>query len=276
MGTLELTHRDRNTVSARTTLAWLVPLAVAAAAVAAQLRDEANSDVSWLLTAAQRLADGRPDYFEFNPPGATFTYLPSIWLARLSGLSPEAACDFMVAAVAALSLGLATLALGPRFTARHNAPLLATIAAVIFLVLPAFAFGEREHLGAMLLLPWIAVVAARLEGSTPPVWLRACAGIAGGLCIVIKPHFALGVGVLAVIALWHQRAWRSVFCAENIAAAAVLVVYGAVLWLAFPNYLGETAPMMAAAGRRSSCSPLPPADFGDSTPFPGSCWRCRP
>ncbi len=258
MGYLELTHPARNHVPARTAFAWLMPLAVAAAAVAWQLRLGANSDVSWLLTVADRLADGRRDFIEFNPPGAVFTYLPAIWFARLTGLSPEAACDLVVVAAAAASLVLVGIALGPRFAARYNAPLLAAVAAVILLVTPAYAFGQKEHIGAILLLPWVAVVAARCDGSTsPPTWLRICAGIAGGLCIVVKPHFALNIAILAVVSTWcrharhngyrHQRFWRSLVCAENLAAASVFAVYAAVLAREFPDYFAETAPMMAAA-----------------------------
>jgi hypothetical protein len=247
MGTIELANPARTNVPARTALAWLLPLAVAAAAVAWQMRLGANSDVSWLLMVADHLADGRRDFIEFNPPGAVLTYLPAIWLARLTGLSPEAACVLVVMAVAAASLALVGCALGRGFAHRHNAPLLATVAAVILLVLPAYAFGQKEHFGAMLLLPLVAVVAARLDGAPPPPWLSICAGIAGGLCIVVKPHFALDVGVLVAISAAHQRSWRSLICVENLAAAAVLVVYGAVLWLDFPNYFAETAPMMAAA-----------------------------
>jgi hypothetical protein len=217
-----------------------------------ELRLGANSDVSWLLMVAERFADGRRDFIEFNPPGAVFTYLPAIWLSRLTGLSPEAACDIVVVAVAAASLALVAFALGRRFTARHNAPLVATVAAVILLVVPAYAFGQKEHFGAMLLLPFIAVVAARLDGAMPPLWLRVCVGAAGGLCIVVKPHFALNIGILVAISTWYQvsrhtHSWRSLLCAENLAAGAVLVIYGAVLTLEFPDYFAETAPMMAAA-----------------------------
>jgi hypothetical protein len=255
MGTIELAHSPERAVSARSVLAWLMPLAVAAGAVVWQTRLGANSDVSWLLMVGDRLADGHRDFIEFNPPGAIFTYLPAIWLARLTGLSPETACDFVVVAVAASSLALGAFALGRGFAARHNAPLLATVAVVILLVVPAYAFGQKEHFGAMLLLPWVAVVAARLDGSTPPPWLRVCAGIAGGLCIVVKPHFMLNIGMLAAISTLcqhphqrgYERSWRMLFGAENLAAAAVIVIYGAVLSLAFPDYFTETAPMMAAA-----------------------------
>jgi hypothetical protein len=252
MGTIELTHPARINVPVRAALAWLLPLAFAAAAVAWQLRLGANSDVSWLLMVADHLADGRRDFIEFNPPGAVFTYLPAVWLARLTGLSPEAACVLVVAAVAAVSLALVACALGRGFAARHNAPLLATVAVVILLVLPACAFGQKEHIGALLLLPLIAVVAARLDGTSPPLWLSICAGIAGGLCIVVKPHFALNVGVLAAISAGHQHfrqhqgIWRSLACAENLAAATVLAVYGTVLSFEFPDYFAQTAPMMAA------------------------------
>jgi hypothetical protein len=246
MGYIELIHPPQINVSARRALIWLLPLVVGAAAIVWHLQRGANADVSWFITVAERLADGRRDFIEINPPGAIFAYLPVVWLARLSGLSAEAACDLVVAAVAALSLGLASLALGPRIAARHDAPLLATVTVVILLVLPAYAFGQREHFGVMLLLPWIAVLAARLGGASPPLWLLVCAGVAGGLSIVVKPHFVLNIAVLCTIAIWHRRSWRSLFCVENLAAAAVTVVYGTVLWRWFPDYFVDTAPMVAA------------------------------
>jgi hypothetical protein len=68
---------------------WLVPIAVVVIAILCRLHSLENADVSWLLTAAERLLDGRRDFIEYNPPGAVLTYVPAVWLARLFGVAPE-------------------------------------------------------------------------------------------------------------------------------------------------------------------------------------------
>jgi hypothetical protein len=225
---------------------WLLPVAVAIAAILWRFYSLENADVSWLLTAAEKFLDDPRDLIEFNPPGATFTYVPAIWVARFVGVEPELACDVLVLLIAAVSLGFVSLVLGRHFAERHNMPLLAAGAVAILLVLPAHTFGERELLGVMLLLPWTAVLAARLEGSTPRLWLSLCAGLAGGLCIVVKPHFILNVGLLSAILVWRTRSWRSLFAAENCAAAFVALIYGLIVWIKFPDYVSHMAPMLTA------------------------------
>jgi hypothetical protein len=236
----------RNTGAFGVSAAWLVPAAVVVIAILWRLHSVENADVSWLLSAAEKLLDGRRDFIEFNPPGAVLTYVPAVWLARFLGVAPELTSDLLVIAVASLSLSLVSRLLGRGFAERHHVLLAATGAAAILVILPARTFGEREHLGVILLLPWVAATAARLEGAKPDLWLRISAGVAGGLCVVVKPHFILNVAVLLSASAWRTRSWRVLVAAENCAFALVLLIYAAVLWLEFPDYLVETAPMMAA------------------------------
>src|SRR5262249_41079625 len=54
---------------------WLFPAVVVIAAVLLRVRSLENADVSWLLTLAEKLLDGRRDFIEVNPPGAIFAYI---------------------------------------------------------------------------------------------------------------------------------------------------------------------------------------------------------
>ncbi len=248
MGHVDIASPRRRSVftNAATFSTWLLPAAVVLAAIVARLHSLENADVTWLLTLAEKLLDGHHDFIEVNPPGAIFTYIPAVWLARLFGIPAEVTCDALVFLVAALSLGSVSLLLGQKFVERHEMPLVIAGAAAILLLLPAHTFGEREHLGVMFILPWTAVLAVRLGASTPDAWLRVCAGIGCGLCVMIKPHFIVNVGVLLVIVAWRMRTWGLLFAAENCAAALVLLLYGLIVWTKFPDYLVETAPMVAA------------------------------
>ncbi len=227
-------------------LLWLLPAAVAAAAIALRADSLENTDVSWLLTLAEKLLDGRRDFIELNPPGAIFAYVPAVWLGRMLDIAPEAVCDALVMLLAALSLGLVAGVLGRRFAARHDLALATAAAAAILLVLPDYTFGEREHLGVMLILPWTAALAVRLGGSRPAVPLLAAAGVACGLGVMIKPHFVLDVAALSIVLASWTRSWKMLFTLENCVAALVVLLYGAALWVMFPDFLSQTAPTAAA------------------------------
>jgi hypothetical protein len=232
--------------SAKAAASWLLPSLVVIAAIALRVRALENADVSWLLTLAEKLLDGSRDFIEVNPPGAIFAYVPAVWLARMVGISPEAASDVLVFLLAAVSLGLASLILGPRHADLRNTPVVMAGTLAILLVLPIYTFGEREHLCVLLILPWAAAIVARLEGRVPDKSLLVLAGLACALCVVVKPHFILMIGLLSGALAWRMRSARAVFILENCIAAALLAVYGAILWTEFPEFLSQTVPLVTA------------------------------
>jgi ABC-type antimicrobial peptide transport system permease subunit len=69
-----------------------------------------DTDVSWLITANEKLLDGGRlyiDAMENNPPAAVYIYTLPVWLARLLHLRPELVVDLSVTALAAASLWFA-------------------------------------------------------------------------------------------------------------------------------------------------------------------------
>jgi hypothetical protein len=248
MGHLQIASPVRRSISARAaaSMVWLLPAAAVFAAIVLRLRTFENADVSWLLTLAENLLDGRRDFIEVNPPGAIFAYVPAVWLARIVGITPEATCDLLVLFLAAVSLGLVLLLLDPRYVGLRKVPVVTTGAVAILLVLPIYTFGEREHLCVLLILPWTAALATRLGARTPGRWPLLAAGLACGLCIMIKPHFVLNVGILSGILAWRRRSWRMLFTLENCAAALLLILYGTIVWMEFPEFFVQTLPSVAA------------------------------
>jgi hypothetical protein len=231
---------------AATLVIWLLPTAVVVAAILLRVRCVENADVSWLLTLAEKFLDGRRDFIEINPPGAIFAYVPAVWLARVVGISPEAAIDVLVFLLAAVSLGLASVILGPRHADLRVMPVVTAGTLATLLVLPIYTFGEREHLCVLLILPWAAAVVARIEGRVPDKSLLVLAGLACALSVVVKPHFILIIGLLSGVLAWRMRSARALFTLENCIAAALLAVYGAILWTEFPEFLSQTVPLVTA------------------------------
>jgi hypothetical protein len=225
---------------------WLLPAAVVVAAVLMRVRALENADVSWLLTLAEKLLDGSRDFIEVNPPGAIFAYVPAVWLARISGIAPETASDMLVFLLAFGSLASAWLILGAKHADLRKMPVVTAGAVAVLLVLPAYTFGEREHLCVLLILPWAAAVVARLEGRTPDGLLLVIAGIGCGLCLMVKPHFILIVGVLSCALAWRRRSPRMLFTLENGIVALLLALYLMMLWTEFPEFFAQTMPLVTA------------------------------
>jgi len=229
---------------------WLPLAAVIVAAVALRLAVRPNADVSWGLTMAERWLDGARfyvDLIEVNPPATIFLYVAPVALGRLIGIRPEIACDALVFIAIALSLAVSAriLAKSTVVAADERWPLLA-LAAIVLAILPAQAFGEREHIATIAMLPLLAVACLRAAGARPPWAAIAIAGLGGGLTAIIKPYFVLAIVAAAGAAAVTARSWRVLFAAENWLAAALLLLYGAFVWLAFPAYFTDMLPLLAA------------------------------
>ena len=193
-----------------------------------------NADVSWLLTLAEKLLDGRRDYIEVNPPGAIFAYIPAVWLARMLGirLRRERRAGFSPRGRFAR---VGWLILGPRHADLRSNPIATTGAIAVLLVLPIYTFGEREHLCVLLILPWAAAIVARIEGRDPGHVFARLAGLGAGLCVVVKPHFILIIGMLSCALAWRARSLRPLFTLENCVAAALLALTAGSCGSSFQN-----------------------------------------
>lgn len=231
---------------------WIIPswcLLAAVFAVAVLMRQfiAANTDVSWLLIAGERWLDGQrlySDVLETNPPMAVLVYVPGILIGRALGLRAEIVTDGLIFVAAAASLALVSRMLRQSSVLagiRHG-PFLA-FAATILLILPVQAFGQREHIAVIELLPALAALMMRSRSERLSGWMVVVAGLGLGLALSFKPHFAIAV-LCAVTALaLHGRNWRLLFAPEYLIAAAVLGLYGACTLIFFPEYITVIGPL---------------------------------
>ena len=89
---------------------WLALAALFVTALALRHWLAANTDVSWLLTVADRVLDGQRlyvDVIETNPPMAVLTYIPGVLVARMLGLPAEMVTDALVFVAIFISLAIA-------------------------------------------------------------------------------------------------------------------------------------------------------------------------
>jgi hypothetical protein len=220
----------------------ITALAVVVLALLAQIRLPLNADAQWILNVAGRMLDGQHlyrDILEINPPLVIWLQIPVVWLARHLGLSPATVYRVGLAAVAVLSTALTfrffvRSAEGRQFRGRGWVPALLL---GVFLILPGGAFGQREQIIGILLLPYVALQALRVERMPVRRLAAIVAGVGAAIAICLKPYF---VGTWLLILIYRAVAGRPRRLRvepEDAAITGVGVGYvAAVLWLA-PGFL---------------------------------------
>ncbi|WP_398475881.1 hypothetical protein [Tardiphaga sp.] len=233
----------------RSLVGWLALAGLFAAAIWLRQVLAANTDVSWLLTAGERVLNGGrlyTDVLETNPPMSVLAYLPAIVLSRMTGLAAETIVDALVFLGILASLTFCTLLLRRHagFTGARGWVLL-LLAFAALAILPTHTFGQREHIALIALLPFLATLIDRITGGVPPRWLAVAAGFGAAVTLAFKPHFALAVYVpLAVVGSVTRTSWRVLLLPEHVAAAVAGLLYVIVTATLWPQFFTDILPLL--------------------------------
>lgn len=219
-------------------------------------------DQLWCLYVAQRMLGGAklygPELFESNPPLIMWA---SLLLAHMTQLTHLPITVLFKMAVSALEIGSALISLKilrrlyPSLT-QTTAWFLGFAFVVIFAVMPARDFGQRDHLLAILCLPYVLAAAldamrnrtlhlAPLRSGVDAIGLRLLIGFAAAIGICLKPHNALLVLTTEILLLVYSgtsRRWM-----PRIEVFTILATGGLYLWavhMLTPTYLTEVVPLL--------------------------------
>jgi hypothetical protein len=234
---------------ARVAVRWETGLVLFLFAVLQQSLGQHNPDNSWLLTVCERLLGGEriySDIYETNPPASFLIYLPAVLTARLLHLPSE----FMAAAFV-FAEGLASLWLSLAIAVRGGllkddaVPLARNAGIFAIFILAGICFAQREHTAMIALMPVLFVYAVRAEGGEVSGAHALAAGIAAGIGVCIKPHFALVMALPFALALWRTRSLALVWKAENVVAVAVFAAYALMVVTLFSEFLPYAQILMA-------------------------------
>lgn len=179
-------------------VALLVILTVAAVGMAALLAlfPAAGHDQLWFLLMARRWLAGAtlygPEAFDSNPPAIVWLSAVPVSLGHLlhapATLLGKLFVGLLLAACALFSFKLLPKAW--RQPRPYEAYALLFAAIILFAVVPARDFGQRDHMVSFLLLPYVLSTSV-----FPPARLSRLPGIAAGLlaglALCLKPHYAL-------------------------------------------------------------------------------------
>lgn len=248
--------------------------AILVTALLVQMPFVLNADLGWLLTANEKILDGRSlgvDLFESNPPLSVYMYMPAVMLSRITGVAPEyIAIALAIMEIMGALLVIDRAAAAAKLEARERS-ISVWLFAFLLAILPGAVFSQREHIAVVALTPFVAITALRWRDLCPGP-IAIVAGVGAGLAMSIKPFLALVVGLPIILGAVRQRSLRPLFTLEAGMAAVIVIGYGAIVVAVFPDYLSTYAPMVAEAYlpiRREFASllPLPIAVVGASLAF---------
>lgn len=227
---------------------WLVLAGLLGIAVLVRHVVAANTDVSWLITAGERVLGGQRlyvDIIETNPPMAVLAYLPGIALARATGIAAGTAVDALVFTGILMSLALCA-----RFLMRTEAMKpgeswpLALLALAVLAILPAQSFGQREHIAVIALLPLLAAMVVRAGPGRLPLAEATAAGLGAAVALSFKPHFALPLLAALAVPVVALRSLRVLLAVEVVTVGVAMLVYAALVLALCPEFFTVIAPLV--------------------------------
>ena len=227
-------------------VALAVLLLVSSLVLITAMRSPQKDDVAWLLYVARKWLGGQrlyEDLVEVNPPLIIWLYAIPAWLATSLNAPPKfLAIPFFALLLFAASAWSAVLLHGRAALFTYRLPVFAAVASVL-IALPGVEFGQREHLLAGAVLPYLCLYARELDGEREP-WLHALlAGVVAGLGCAFKPSYMLAILAIEVIALLRGR---RVLRVAPIAAFAAVAIYGLSVFIFVPAFLEKAVPLALA------------------------------
>src|SRR5262249_10178229 len=153
-----------------------------------------NHDVSWFFFVARGQLDGGQlyrDFIEPNAPLASLSMIPAVVMGQLLNLGAHESIVINVLLLTWLSYLLCLPSLR-RFRLQLVDMASLPIAMLLgFFILPGHNFGQREHLIAVLILPYLLSAALRSSDVRLPLGWAVAAGVLGAFAIGLKPLYLL-------------------------------------------------------------------------------------
>jgi hypothetical protein len=256
---VELASREMNVRAedARFPLASLLGIPVAAvcgvvlaAAVTRTLSVHLGQDQSWLLYAAREILRGvklnGPDLVETNPPFAVWFHIVPVLLGDLLHITVlYGFCCFWLGIAAATGAWSALL-----FRRLYRPTLLGfwcfvlVECVVLLLAINGEDLGQREHMTAIFLLPYLVVAAFRIERKAISRMTCCLVGVLAAVAICLKPQQILVGFFIEALVLLSLRRVRDWFDWSWVSLGLGMVLYVCSVRLFAPSYLTEMVPRL--------------------------------
>lgn len=197
-----------------------------------------NRDSAMYLQVADMLLEGGLPYVdvvEINPPMTWYLNVIPVGIARLFDLNVIAAFKaFVVLLTAAATLAARLLLVRARPRPGVWEIACFSWACVATLYVGNAVLGQREHLFAVMALPYLVLRWVRSTGGEVKGGFALAVGTAAGIAVCMKPPYFLPLLLLPEICwLIQRRDWRSARSPETIALTVAIALFGVHLFF-FP------------------------------------------
>jgi hypothetical protein len=204
-----------------------------------------NWDVSWLMHVTHNLLAGGSytnDFFELNPPLIIYLYAPAVWVNTIFSLPPMVGLQIYIFMLATASLYYCYVLSPKIFQENFTEQLFLIAATFIFLILPVYDFGQREHLFIIFSLPYFLLVGARLNDVSFNVYFAAGIGLFASAGFALKPYFLIAP---LLVEIYYLALRRQLFCnvrPETVMIAVFLIGYLGFIDIVHHDYLAVVLP----------------------------------
>jgi hypothetical protein len=220
-------------------------------------------DQSFALYVAPRLLDGYrlygADIMELQPPLIFWmTVIPAL-LAQSINTTTQAA---FILCLVALSCAIILWSLHlnsdlDRKQRRLFAAGLAIVLMYVTLVLPSmywragggirYDFGQREHIMALLILPYLFSAARRLDKRQLGGFEAILVGFVAAVGFSLKPQYLTIAVFVEVLLIYRMHGFRHLIRPELLALVLGGLSYCILVWIFATNYLTDAAPFFSQA-----------------------------
>lgn len=208
-----------------------------------------SPDVAFLLYITKIMINGGKyvtDFFETNPPMILYLSSPVCILAKYTNLDTLFIFRLYVLSLIFISFALSYKLLKQIIKPQDKIELyfFAYMILFVLLILPFFAFGQREHFFMIFIMPYLFVTALELEGKAVNKSLALFIGLFAGLGFAIKPFFLAPFALVELYYIIKKRNLFAWFRIEPIAIASVIAIYLLSVHLFQPLYLSIVLPLV--------------------------------
>ncbi|UCG32170.1 MAG: hypothetical protein JSU68_10945 [Phycisphaerales bacterium] len=189
-----------------------------------------DHDVAWYNYAAARVLDGGTlyvDVIDLNPPLIVYLHMPPVLLARALGCAEIPTLMAYISFVVLISLGLSywVLRRWDCFDSQIFRRLFFLGLMIALVAVPGLAFGQREHLMLVMLVPYVLAAGGRAAGVQFPRLLMLVIGLWAGVGLALKPYFLLAPVAVQAYLVFGPVGRRVLRSPENLGLAAVVGLY---------------------------------------------------
>jgi len=205
-----------------------------------------NSNVGYLLNASRLLLQGgnyTNDFFTPHSPILLFLYLPVVVASKLFDLDIVPVFQGYVFSLCTFSLTLCWLSVKKIvINDMFLSGLLMFVLACVLLLLPVYDFGQSDHLLLLLTMPYLLLVAVRLNDETINDYAAVIIGVMAGAAAAIKPQFLLTPILMESCYICWKNKWNTWMRIETFALICVLLSSVLITLIFFQDYLRIVLP----------------------------------